>query len=371
MNLGFKYRVYPTEEQKVFFAKSFGCCRKVWNLMLADRNNYYKETGKILRPTPAQYKKEYPFLKEVDSLALANVQMQLNRAFKNFFENPKNFRFPKFKSKKRSRRSYTTNNQKGTIQITDHGIKLPKVGVIRAVLHRLPGPEWIIKSATVSQKSDGSYYISLLCEKEEEKITPLPVTDEKVLGLDYKSDGLYMDSNGKLGDMPKFFRKAQKRLAKRQRKLKNKDIHSKNYQKQLKKIAKLYVHTADQRKDFLHKTSTAIAKQYDHVVVEDLNMRSMANKGFGNGKATLDNGYGMFLMMLEYKLHNKGGKLKKVDRWFPSSQLCSCCGFKNPEVKKLNIRTWTCPKCGSIHDRDLNAAVNIKNEGLRVLRSAA
>ena len=163
MHLGFKYRVYPTEEQKVFFAKSFGCCRKVWNLMLADKNNHYKETGKTLHPTPAQYKKEYPFLKEVDSLALANVQMQLNRAFKNFFENPKNFRFPQFKSKKRSRRSYTTNNQKGTIQIMDHGIKLPKVGMIHAIVHRLPGPEWIIKSATISQKSDGSYYISLLC----------------------------------------------------------------------------------------------------------------------------------------------------------------------------------------------------------------
>ena len=171
--------------------------------------------------------------------------------------------------------------------------------------------------------------------------------------------------------MQKFFQKAQKRLVKRQRKLKNKDIHSKNYQKQLKKIAKLYVHTADQRKDFLHKKSAAITKQYDYVVVEDLNMRSMANKGFGNGKATLDNGYGMFLTMLEYKLHNKGGKLEKVDRWFPSSQLCSCCGFQNQEVKKLNVRTWICPKCGSIHDRDLNAAVNIKNEGLRILRSAA
>ena len=252
----------------------------------------------------------------------------------------------------------------------DHGIKLPKVGMIHAIVHRLPGPEWIIKSATISQKSDGSYYISLLCDKEEE-ITPLPVFDEKVLGLDYKSDGLYMDSKGRLGDMPKFFQKAQKRLVKRQRKLKNKDIHSKNYQKQLKKIAKLYVHTADQRKDFLHKKSAAITKQYDYVVVEDLNMRSMANKGFGNGKATLDNGYGMFLTMLEYKLHNKGGKLEKVDRWFPSSQLCSCCGFQNQEVKKLNVRTWICPKCGSIHDRDLNAAVNIKNEGLRILRSAA
>lgn len=230
---------------------------------------------------------------------------------------------------------------------------------------------WMIQSATVSQKSDGSYYISLLCEKEEEKITPLPVVEEKVLGLDYKSDGLYVDSNGRLGDMPKFFRKAQKRLAKRQRKLKHKEVHSKNYQKQLKKIAKLYVHNANQRKDHLHKKSAAITKRYDHVVVEDLNMRSMANKGFGNGKATLDNGYGMFLTMLEYKLHNKGGKLVKVDRWFPSSQLCNCCGFQNPKVKNLNVRTWTCPECGTIHDRDLNAAINIKKEGLRILRSAA
>ena len=146
---------------------------------------------------------------------------------------------------------------------------------------------------------------------------------------------------------------------------------SNNRRKQRIKVAKLHEKVSNQRKDFLYKQSRQITNAYDCVCIEDLNMRSMANKGFGNGKATLDNGYGMFLTMLEYKLHNKGGKLEKVDRWFPSSQLCSCCGFQNQEVKKLNVRTWICPKCGSIHDRDLNAAVNIKNEGLRILRSAA
>ena len=199
----YKYRVYPTEEQRVFFAKCFGCCRKIWNLMLY--------------PQPAQYKEAYPYLKEVDSLALSNVQKQQNKAIKDHIENPKAFGVPKFKVKKRCKNSYTTNNQKGTVALTESGIKLPKIGVIRAVLHRMPEEGWKIKSATVSQKRDGSYYISVLCEKDAEDPERLPVDESRVLGLDYKSDGLYKDSNGDLAGMPKFFRKAQKRLAKLQK----------------------------------------------------------------------------------------------------------------------------------------------------------
>ena len=187
----YKYRVYPTEEQRTFFAKCFGCCRKIWNLMLADRNQYYKDTGKSLYPQPAQYKKAYPYLKEADSLALSNVQKQQNKAIKDHIENPKAFGVPKFKAKKRCKNSYTTNNQKGTVALVENGIKLPKVGVIRAVLHCTPEEGWTIKSATVSQKRDGSYYISVLCEKDAEDPERLPVDESRVLGLDYKSDGLY------------------------------------------------------------------------------------------------------------------------------------------------------------------------------------
>lgn len=186
--------------------------------------------------------------------------------------------------------------------------------------------------------------------------------------MDYKSDGLYVDSNGKTADMPHYYRKSDEKLAKSQRKLKHMIIGSNNYNKQQKRIAKIHRHIANQRKDFLHKESTAIAKQYSCVCVEALNMKAMSNKGFGNGKATLDNGYGMFLNMLCYKLQDRGGYFIKVDKFFPSSQLCHCCGFKNSKLKDLSIRRWDCPACGTKNiDRDINAAQNIKYEGLRLL----
>jgi putative transposase len=191
------------------------------------------------------------------------------------------------------------------------------------------------------------------------------------LGLDYKSDGLYVDSEGNDCDMPHYYRLSQDKLAKSQRKLKHKTIGSNNYRKQQKKIAKIYSYIANQRKDFLHKKSTEIAIQYTCVCVVNLNMRSMANKGFGNGKATLDNGYGMFVNFLEYKLKDRGGYLIKVDKWFPSSQLCHWCGYRSKNLKDLRIRKWDCPHCGHKGiDRDWNSAINIKIEGLRILELA-
>ena len=293
----------------------------------------------MLNTTPAQYKKAYPYLKEVDSLALANVQLHLQTAYKNFFRDKKTG-FPKFKSAKHCRKSYTTNCQNGSIRIENDRIRIPKAGYVKAVLHRLPEKDWKIKSATISQYGDGT---------------------------DYKSAGLYVDSNGKCQNMPGYYRMAQMKLAKKQRKLRHKVSGSRNYQKQQKRIARVYRHISNQRKDYLHKLSTATAKQYAYVCVEDLNMRSMSNKGFGNGKATLDNGYGMFLSMLDYKLAERGGKLVKVDKFFPSSQICHCCGCRNPEVRDLRIREWICPDCGAVHDRDTNAAINIRTEGMRLL----
>lgn len=369
MNRAIKYRVYPTTEQRILFAKTFGCCRKIYNLMLADKIAYYQEHQKTLQTTPAQYKKDYPFLREVDSLALANVQMNLQIAYKNFFRDKK-VGFPKYKSAKHSRKSYTTNNQKGTVSITDKGIKLPKAGIVKAKIHRVPKEDWIIKSATVSQERDGTYYISILFESEANELYA-SVTSMSTLGLDYKSDGLYVDSEGNNCDMPHYYRLSQDKLAKSQRKLKHKTIGSNNYHKHQKKIAKIHRHIANQRKDFLHKKSTEIANQYTCVCVENLNMRSMANKGFGNGKATLDNGYGMFIKFLEYKLKDRGGYLIKVDKWFPSSQLCHWCGYRSENLKDLRIRKWDCPYCGHKGiDRDWNSAINIKVEGLRILESA-
>ena len=375
-NKAIKYRVYPTTEQSIMFAKTFGCCRKVYNLMLSDKIECYKATGKFPVVTPAKYKDEYPYLREVDSLALANKQIDLQEAFRNRFSKSRKKKngFPKYKSAKHSRKTYTTNNQKGTVAIIDDKyIKLPKIGKVKAVIHRIPNDGWVIKSATVSQESDGKYYISVLFEFDN--ITNPYVADKtNAIGLDYASDGLYVDSNGNIGTNHKYYRENHKKLAKEQRKLfrmqgaKKHEVKSNNYIKQLRKVNKIHKHIANQRLDNLHKISTEIANQYDVVCVESLNMCSMANHGFGNGKATLDNGYGMFLSMLEYKLSDRNKYLVKVDKWFPSSQICHCCGMLHPEMKDLTIRTMKCD-CGLTISRDQNAAINILQEGLRLLKS--
>ena len=399
-NKAIKYRIYPSLEQEEYFSKVFGCTRKIWNLMLNDRQESYKTTGKQIVLLPKAYKEDYPYLKEVDSLALCNAYLDLNKAYKDFFKNPKHFKLPKFKSKKNRKDSYTINNQDGTIAIIDNKyIKLPKAGLVEAKIYRSPKDDWSLKSATISRNKAGEYYASVLFEFKEkikkqsllkvkrayendinnkENTNAKPKTTkalDTVIGLDYKSDGLYTDSNGVTLGSPKFYRKSQKKLAKAQRKLAKKlgfrkgETKSNNYIKQLEKIAKISNHISNQRKDFLHKESTKIANSYDVVCVESLNMKNMSNKGFHNGKATLDNGYGMFLNFLEYKLKNRGKYFIKVDKWFPSSQICSKCG--HTQKMPLDVRTYVCPECGNIIDRDINAAINIKNEGLRLLLESA
>lgn len=377
MNKAFKYRLYPTKEQAASFNNTFGCCRKVWNLMLADKLVSYKETGKFVSVTPARYKSEYPFLKDVDSLALSNVQLNLQRAFRDCFSKTrkKNTGFPKFKSAKHSRRSYTTNNQNGTVAISDdRHIRLPKLGKVRAVIHRHPDASWNIKSATVSQDGDGRYYVSVLFEYDA--VIPVCKPDmTKVIGMDYASDGLYVDDTGVRGTEHKYCRESQKRLAKAQRRLSRMtgsgkhEAKSANYLKQLRKVNKIHKHVSNQRLDYLHKLSTEIANRYDVVCVEDLNMKAQSNKSFGNGKATMDNGYGMFLNMLSYKLADRGKQLVRIDKWYQSSQICHCCGERHPEMKDLKIRIMRCD-CGNVMDRDQNAAINIRNEGIRILMSS-
>lgn len=378
MNKAIKYRIYPTREQAVLFAKTFGCCRKVYNLMLADKMESYQATGKFVAVTPAKYKKEYSYLKEVDSLALANAQINLQSAFRSRFTKKRKRKngFPKFKSAKKSRKSYTTNNQKGTITLMDSRyIKLPKVGKVKAKIHRQPEMDWQLKSATVSQNSDGKYYVSVLFELESQ---PSAYVADKTnaIGLDYASDGLYVDDNGNKGTNHKYYRESHRKLAKAQRRFsrmqgsKKKEEKSANYLKQLKKVNRIHRRIANQRLDNLHKISTEIANQYDVVCVESLNMKSMSNKKFGNGKSTMDNGYGMFLKMLEYKFADRKKYFVKVDKWFPSSQICNGCGKVHSEMKNLNNRIMKCD-CGLIIGRDQNAAINIKKEGLRILKSVS
>lgn len=375
-NKSIKYRLYPTTEQSVMFAKTFGCCRKVYNLMLTDKIDSYKSTGKFVNVTPAKYKPAYPYLGEVDSLALCNAQLGLQAAFRNRFSKSRKKKtgFPKFKSAKHSRKSYTTNNVHDSIKLTDNSIRLPKVGLVKAAIHRKPDTNWILKSVTVSQESDGTYYASVLFEFDKPVNTYVADINNAV-GLDYASNGLYVDNNGNVGINHKYFRESQDKLAKEQRRLsrmqgsKKREVKSNNYKKQILKVNKIYRHIANQRLDNLHKISTEIANQYDVVCVESLNMKSMSNKGFGNGKATLDNGYGMFLSMLDYKLADRNKYLVRVNKWFPSSQICHCCGSLHPEMKDLSIRTMRCD-CGLTISRDQNAAINIKNEGLHLLNEA-
>ncbi len=376
MNKAIKYRLYPTTEQSIMFAKTFGCCRKVSNLMLSDKIESYRSTGKFAAVTPAKYKADHPYLKEVDSLALANAQLNLQSAFKNRFSKSRkrNNGFPKFKSAKHSRRPYTTNNQHGTIALTDNSIKLPKIGFVKAVIHRKPDDGWTIKSATISQESDGKYYASVLFEFDD-PVNAYVADRTNAVGLDYASDGLYVDDNGNVGTNHKYYRESHDKLAKAQRRLsrmrgsKKHSVKSNNYLKQLRKANRIHRHIANQRLDNLHKISTEIANRYDVVCVESLNMKSMSNKSFSNGKATLDNGYGTFLNMLEYKLSDRNKYLIKVDKWFPSSQICHCCGNIHPEMKDLAIRTMKCD-CGLTISRDQNAAINILREGLRILNES-
>lgn len=308
---------------------------------------------------------------EVDSLALANMRLDLDKAYVNFFKNPKHFNRPKFKLRKHRKDAYRTNNQRGSIAIVDGKyIKLPKIGLIKAKIHRQPKEGWILKSATVSMNRADEYYVSVLFEYED--ICSYVPDMDNAIGLDYASDGLYVDDKGHVGSNHKYYRESQKKLGKAQKRLSRMvgsgggEPKSNNYLKQLKKVNKIHRHIANQRLDNLHKLSTEISNQYDIVCVESLNMRVMANHAFKNGKATMDNGYGMFLTMLEYKLNDRNKYFVKVDKWFPSSQQCSVCGAIHSEMKDLSKRIMTC-QCGNIISRDQNAAINIKKEGLRLL----
>jgi putative transposase len=364
-NIAYKFRLYPNEEQEVMFAKTFGCCRKVYNLMLNDKITYYREHKENKIFTPAMYKEMYPYLKEVDSLALANEQMHLQTAFKNFYQR-KDIGYPKYKSKKSERNTYTTNNVNSNIVIADKKIRLPKIGEVKARIHRKAPSTYLLKSVTISKARDCSYYASVLYEYEDE-IIPTEHTFEH-LGLDYTSDGLYTDSQGKSCEMPKFYREAEGRLCRQQRKLSKKTKGSKNYGKQKKRLASIAGHVSNQRKDFLHKRSAEMTNLYDLISVESLDLKEMS-RHLKLGKSTFDNGYGMFCAMLAYKQKRKGHHLIKVDKYYPSSQMCSC-GYQNPITKDLSIRTITCSKCGKTYDRDINAAINVDQKGLEMYMSA-
>ncbi|WP_288868883.1 IS200/IS605 family element RNA-guided endonuclease TnpB [uncultured Parvimonas sp.] len=373
----YKYRIYPTEEQKIFINKTFGCVRLVYNLMLNDRIKAYKESEsnpdkKLKYPTPAKYKKEYEFLKEVDSLALANAQMNLDKAYKNFFRD-KTICFPRFKSKKNPVQSYTTNNQNGTVNIVGKYIKIPKLkSLIKIKIHReIKG---IIKSATISRVASGKYYVSILCETE---INELPKTNSNI-GIDLGLKDMMILSNGEKVGNKKFSRKLERKLRREQRKLSRKqevakkekrDLKEcKNYQKQKIKLVKIHEKIMNSRNDFLNKLSTEIIKNHDIICIEDLNTKGLL-QNHKLARSIADVSWYKLINKLEYKAKWYGKEIIKIDRWYPSSQICSVCG-ENTGKKALSIREWTCPFCNTTHDRDINAAKNILAEGLRIRQTA-
>ncbi|MCM3800435.1 transposase, partial [Caldibacillus thermoamylovorans] len=303
-NKAFKFRLYPNKEQKIQLAKTFGCVRFVYNKMLEERKETYekfkndKETLKQQAfPTPAKYKDEFPFLKEVDSLALANAQINLQNAYKNFFEG--RAEFPKFKSKK-NKQSYTTNMVNGNIKLENGHIKLPKIKKpMKMNRHREIPADYKIKSCTISKTNTGKYYISILTEYEKDIQS---VKIQKVVGLDFAMDGLYVESEqGEKANYPRYYRQALDKLAKAQRILSRRKKGSARWEKQRLKVAKLQEKIANQRKNFLHHKSKELASTYDAVIIEDLDMKGMS-QALNFGKSVHDNGWGMFTTFLEYKL---------------------------------------------------------------------
>ncbi len=359
----YKYRIYPNTEQKVFFAKCFGCVRFFYNKSLSDMNDIYKSTGKFKNITPASYKEDYSFLKEVDSLALNNAQLNRNIAFKDFIkQNYKNNKDkPNFKSK-RNDQSYTTNMVNGNIKISSNNryISIPKCPRIRIKMHRLF--EGSIKSITVSRTTDNKYYMSILVETEIEQLEPT----DKIIGLDLGIKCLIVDSDGKKYKNHKYLTKSQDKLAREQRKLSKMVKGSNNRSKQRIKVAKLHKKINNQRNDYLHKLSKSIIDENQIICIESLLVKDMMS-GSNLARNISDVSWSRFVSMLIYKADWYGRKVIKVPSDFPSSQLCSICSYKNSITKDLTIRKWTCPKCGSIHDRDINAARNILSKGIEIL----
>jgi putative transposase len=363
-NKTFKFRILPTKEQKILIHKTFGSARLVYNIFLDKRIKLYESEKKsTLYNTQAKeltsLKKELEFLKEVDSMSLQITLKNLDKAFQSFFK--KITKFPKFKSKRNTRKSYTTNNVNNSIRIEEGKLKFPKLKTLKVKFHRLIPTTHKIKSATISCEPNGAYYVSILTEFYQE-IKPVP-SKNNIVGLDYSSKELFVSSENQRGHAPKFFNKYQDQLAKAQRILSRRTKGSSNWNKQKLKVASVHQKIKNSRSDFLHKVSTKLVNQYNAICIENLDLKSMKIKNLA--KHTFDNAWGMFVLMLEYKAKFQGKQVVKIDKYFPSSKTCSSCGLVK-SILELNERIYNC-NCGLSIDRDLNASYNILVEGKKLL----
>ena len=369
MEVSYKFRIYPNKEQEQLIQKTFGCVRYVYNYYLAQRIEAYKQYGKALSfyeqcKDLTELKQKNDWLREPDKCALQNALRNLDAAYKNFFRRVKKGEkpgFPKFKSKREHRLSYKTSS----VSICGDKIKFRKLGLVKYKLSR--EVKGRILSATISQNPSGKYFVSLCCTDVE--IEPLPKTGV-VVGVDVGIKSLANTSDGKKYSNNHYIAKSEKKLAKMQRQMSRKGEGSNRWNKARIKVARLQEHIANQRKDAMQKTTTDLIRDNDVICIEDLNVQGM-KKNRNLAKAVSDASFYELRRELEYKAAWYGKTISVIDMFYPSSQLCSNCGAKWEGTKDLRVREWSCPVCGAKHDRDINAATNILNEGLRRINICA